>query len=38
LFGGEGTLADAFLDRLVNSSHRINLKGESMRKGILKEE
>jgi len=38
LFGGEGTLADAFLDRLVNSSHRINLKGESMRKGILKNE
>jgi len=33
---GEGTIADAILDRLVNSSHRIDLKGESMRKGILK--
>lgn len=29
---GEGTIADAILDRLVNSSHRIDLKGESMRK------
>lgn len=35
---GEGTIADAILDRLVNSSHRIDLKGESMRKGILKDE
>lgn len=26
------TLADAILDRLIHSSHRINLKGESMRK------
>ena len=33
---GEGTIADAILDRIVNSSHRIDLKGESMRKGILK--
>lgn len=33
---GEGTIADAILDRLINSSHRIDLKGESMRKGILK--
>lgn len=32
---GEGTIADAILDRLVNSSHRINLKGESLRKGYL---
>lgn len=32
---GEGTIADAILDRLVNSSHRIELKGESLRKGIL---
>ena len=32
---GEGTVADAILDRLVNSSHRIDLKGESLRKGIL---
>ena len=35
---GEGTIADAILDRLVNSSHRIDLKGESLRKGILNEE
>ncbi len=32
---GEGTIADAILDRIVNSSHRIDLKGESLRKGIL---
>lgn len=32
---GEGTIADAILDRLVNSSHRIDLKGESLRKKIL---
>lgn len=35
---GEGTIADAILDRLVNSSHRIDLKGESLRKAILKQE
>jgi DNA replication protein DnaC len=35
---GEGTIADAILDRIVNSSHRIDLKGESMRKGIIKDE
>jgi len=35
---GEGTIADAILDRLVNSSHRIDLKGESLRKTILKNE
>lgn len=35
---GEGTTADAILDRIVNSSHRIDLKGESLRKGILKKE
>ena len=29
---GEGTIADAILDRLVYSSHRIELSGESMRK------
>lgn len=33
---GESTIADAILDRLVNSSHRINLSGESLRKGMLK--
>jgi len=32
---GEGTIADAILDRIVNSSHRIDLKGESMRKNLL---
>ncbi|MCP4486826.1 MAG: ATP-binding protein [Gammaproteobacteria bacterium] len=35
---GEGTIADAILDRMVNSSHRIDLVGESLRKGILKNE
>ncbi|HZK03875.1 MAG TPA: ATP-binding protein [Bacteroidaceae bacterium] len=29
---GEQTIADAILDRVVNSSHRIILKGESLRK------
>jgi len=29
---GDSTIADAILDRLLNSSHRIELKGESMRK------
>ena len=32
---GEGTIADAILDRVVNSSHRIDLKGESLRKRKL---
>lgn len=32
---GEGTIADVILDRLVNSSHRIDLNGPSLRKGIL---
>ena len=27
------TVADAILDRLVHNAHRIELKGESMRKG-----
>jgi len=31
---GEATIADAILDRLVHSSHRINLQGESMRKKL----
>jgi DNA replication protein DnaC len=35
---GEGTIADAILDRIVNSSHRIDLKGESLRKGFLTQE
>ncbi len=34
---GEGTIADAILDRLVNSSHRIDLKGESLRRNIMRE-
>lgn len=38
IIGGEGTLADAILDRVVNSSHRLDLAGESRRKGILKNE
>lgn len=29
---GEPTIADAILDRIVHSAHRITLKGESMRK------
>jgi DNA replication protein DnaC len=29
---GEGTIADAILDRIVHSAHRINLTGESLRK------
>lgn len=29
---GESTVADAILDRLLSSSHKIELKGESMRK------
>ena len=29
---GDKTLADAILDRLLHNAHRINLKGESMRK------
>jgi len=29
---GEGTIADAILDRIVNGAHRIDLKGESLRK------
>lgn len=29
---GDPTLADAILDRLVHNAHKINLRGESMRK------
>lgn len=29
---GEGTIADAILDRVVYSSHHIELQGESLRK------
>ena len=31
---GEGTIADAILDRVVNSAHRISLNGKSLRKKI----
>ena len=30
---GDATVADGILDRLVHNAHRIELKGESMRKG-----
>ena len=33
---GEQTIADAILDRLVHSTHRLELKGESMRRKKLK--
>jgi len=33
---GDNTLADAILDRLMHNAHRINLKGESLRKNTLK--
>lgn len=29
---GDGTHADAILDRLVHHAHKIKMKGESMRK------
>ena len=29
---GDPTIADAILDRLIHNAHRINLKGDSMRK------
>jgi DNA replication protein DnaC len=29
---GDPTLADSILDRLVHNAHRIELKGESMRR------
>jgi DNA replication protein DnaC len=35
---GENTNADAILDRIVNSSHRIQLQGESLRKGIIEQQ
>ena len=33
---GDTTLADAILDRLMHNAHRLNLKGESMRKKLGK--
>lgn len=38
IIGSEGTNADVILYRIVNSSHRIDLKDESLRKGILNRE
>jgi DNA replication protein DnaC len=29
---GEKTIADAILDRIVHDAHRVELKGESMRR------
>ena len=29
---GEGTIADAILDRLVHAAHRVSLEGDSLRK------
>jgi DNA replication protein DnaC len=29
---GSATLADAIMDRLLHGAHRLNLKGESLRK------
>lgn len=34
---GDGTIADAILDRLVHNAHRITLEGESLRKKHKKE-
>jgi DNA replication protein DnaC len=34
---GDPTLADGILDRLVHNAHRIEMKGESMRKNRGKE-
>jgi DNA replication protein DnaC len=31
---GDATVADAILDRLLHNSHKIKLKGESMRKAM----
>lgn len=36
-FIGEPTLADAIMDRLVGNAHRIDLKGESLRKNKAKQ-
>ena len=31
---GEQTIADAIMDRLIHNAHRLELKGESLRKGL----
>ena len=33
---GDKTMADAILDRIIHQSHRVELKGESMRKKSTK--
>ena len=33
---GDPTLADAILDRVIHNAHKIELKGESMRKNAIK--
>jgi DNA replication protein DnaC len=33
---GNATIADAMMDRLIYSAHRIEMKGESMRKVMAK--
>lgn len=35
---GEKTIADAILDRIVHDAHRLELKGESMRKNVSKKQ
>jgi DNA replication protein DnaC len=35
-FFPDPTVADAVLDRIVHKAHRVNLKGESMRKVMAK--
>ncbi len=34
---GEATIADAILDRLLHGAHRLELRGESMRKNTPNE-
>lgn len=33
---GDQTMADAILDRIIHNAHQINMKGESMRKKMMK--
>ncbi len=35
---GEPTIADAILDRIIHNAHRIELKGDSMRRKSTKPE
>jgi DNA replication protein DnaC len=35
---GEKTVADAILDRIVHDAHRVELRGESLRKLSLKDQ